>query len=89
MKAATLGGYTLVVIGLFLGSISILSALISIPMFLKLNTAETYSWGFIIGRVLMVFLLFLLAKVAIAKGKSLKIKQVWRKHIPAPLKPDF
>ncbi|MFT6897929.1 MAG: hypothetical protein ACJA13_002343 [Paraglaciecola sp.] len=72
MKAATLGGYTLIVIGLFLGSISILSALTSIPMFLELNASETYSWGFVIGRVLMVVLLLLLAKVAISKGKNLK-----------------
>ncbi len=72
MKASAIGGYTLIIIGFVLGAISVLSLLTSIPMLLELNTAEAYNWGFIIGRVFMIVLLFLLAKAAITKGKKVK-----------------
>lgn len=72
MKKSTIGGYTLIVIGFILGAISLLSLLTSIPMFLDLDSTEAYNWGFIIGRVFMIVLLFLLARAAISKGKKVK-----------------
>jgi len=72
MKKSTIGGYTLIVIGFILGAISLLSLLTSIPMFLDLDYTEAYNWGFIIGRVFMIVLLFLLARAAISKGKKVK-----------------
>ncbi|MBQ4891439.1 hypothetical protein J8L86_16410 [Shewanella sp. MMG014] len=72
MKASIIGGYTLIILGCILGAISLLSLATSIPMFLELNTSEAYNWGFIIGRIFMIILLFLLAKVSISKGKKIK-----------------
>jgi len=72
MNKSTIGGYTLIVIGFILGAISLLSLLTSIPMFLDLDSSKAYNWGFIIGRVFMIVLLFLLARAAISKGKKVK-----------------
>ncbi|WP_025820676.1 hypothetical protein [Shewanella marina] len=74
MKTSKIGGYTLIVIGIILGAISLLSLLTSIPQFIELNSSGAYSWGFIIGRIFMIILLFLLSKAAIKKGKMLKSK---------------
>ena len=72
MIKSTIGGYTLIVIGFILGAISLLSLLTSIPIFLDLDSSEAYNWGFIIGRVFMIVLLFLIARAAISKGKKVK-----------------
>lgn len=66
------GAYSLMLIGIVLGVFAFISTLTSVPQFMDLDMAKPFSWGFIGGRVIVIVLLFLIAKAAFGKGKRLK-----------------
>lgn len=68
-----LAAYTFITLGILLGIFAALSAITSIPKFLSLNFSQPYSWGYIVGRVFTIILIFLIANASIKKGKKLKV----------------
>lgn len=64
--------YALICLGILLSVIGVLSAVTSIPQFMELDVLQLYSWGFIGGRVIIIFLILLLAKASFNKSKKLK-----------------
>ncbi len=64
--------YLLIIFSSLLALFATLSALTSIPQFMKLDISQPYNWGYIGGRVIIIVLLLCLAKVLFSKGKKLK-----------------
>ena len=65
--------YLLITLSLILALFAALSALTSIPQFMNLDISKPYNWGYIGGRVIIIVLLFFLAKFLFSKGNKLKV----------------